>query len=586
MVLHRPAPPGRNAYLRTLSQGCRWLAAILAIAPFVLIAQPHGADGIAWAQQAKTRVAIAPIADLRRGEDRDWFARHLEDGIHDALLYTRQFAVMPVATAGLWEARLGLNPGATPAPEQLQAMGVDFFLRGTIHRVLRLARVKLRMASADPEYFADEISWEWEVDLERDSPRDAIERAMSHLLATLERPAQIRVGLESESGQPSPRASPQPTGWGPVEAFYGVTGHRALSQPDLAARIVALATFQNEPGLRGKSLGATAEALLVQALLYLPDNAARRPMLESARKAVTAAAKAEPWNARWLALKGEIHYLLRQDFEARTEASVARLRNPLDGLAYLVLGLVAGISTAQGNDWMNVALAVDPFLRSDNRPAGWHPFQGGVLDPYFANWKRLHAQRREWNSPEFVQQMKLGEQFFAQGQWEEAEAAFQAAAQGDTSDHRPLLYLARILTATGRPSAAATELRRLSGEYPEEWDIWHHLGLAHAAAERHGQAEAAFRQALEVNPDQLDPLYRLAESQMFQKDWGAARVALQRYLERKTHNARAWTFLGISETHLEHWPQAAYAFRRAMAIDPMQEQARKGLANATDHLAK
>ncbi len=580
------AAPVRKAYLRPWAMGCRWLAAILALAPLILPGQLAGADGIAWAQKAKTRVAIAPITDLRGGEDRAWIARHLEDGIRDALLYTQQFAVMPVATAGLWEARRALRPGATPTPEHLQAMGVDFLLWGTIHRVLRLVRVKVRMASADPDYFADEISWEWQVDLQRDSPRDAIERAMAHILPTLARPAQIRVGLESESGPAPSRASPQPAGWELVEAFHRVIGREAQSQPDLAARVVALTAFQNEQGLRGKSLGATAETLLVQALLYVPDNAARKPMLESALKAAAAAAKAEPWNSRWLALKGEIHYLLRQDYEAKTEASVARLRNPLDGLAYLVLGMVAGVSTARGNDWMNAALAADPFLRANNRPAGSPPFQGGVLEPYFANWQRLHAQRREWNSPEFDRQLKLGQQLFSQRQWDEAEAAFQAAAGTDASDHRPLLYLARILTETGRPAEAATDLRSLSGEYPEEWDIWFHLGLALTGAQRHAQAEEAFRHSLELNPVELQPLYHLAESQMFRKNWGGARMALRRYLEHKTHNARAWTFLGICETHLEHWPQAAHAFRRALAIDPNQDQARKGLANAAQHLAK
>jgi tetratricopeptide (TPR) repeat protein len=309
-------------------------------------------------------------------------------------------------------------------------------------------------------------------------------------------------------------------------------------------------------------------------------------VLRQALRMAADAAKLEPWNARTLALKGELHYFLKEDYESRTEASVARLRNPLEGLAYAVLALVSGLSTAEGTDWMKQALAADPYLRAAARPAGWPAFQRGALEPLVARWEQLRKGGDRWSDPEFENKIAEGETLFAEKRWDEAEDAFRAAQELQVDSHVPRLYLARIRRATGDAEGAANDLRGLAAEYPQEWEVWQEFGLALEQTEQFADAEEAFRHALDESPDEPSALFHLALVQMGGERWEAARNTLTILLEKNTRHGQAWLLLGTVETRLERWPEALHAYEQALLLDPDNEKARAGVRLAQSKVSR
>jgi tetratricopeptide (TPR) repeat protein len=261
---------------------------------------------------------------------------------------------------------------------------------------------------------------------------------------------------------------------------------------------------------------------------------------------------------------------------------VARLRNPLDGLAYAVLALVAGLSTAEGGDMMRQALAADPFLRASARPAGWPPFQRGVIQPFVARWDELAKKTGGLADPEFEKQIALGKRLYEARQWEEANEAFIAAEALETDSHLPRLYLARIRMDSGDPAGAMEDLRILAGEYPQESEVWFAYGLTLEAGELFIEAEEAFRRALEERPDEPNALYHLALAQVAREHWQDARNTLRILTERNTRHGQGWLLLGTTELQLENWRDAHAAFRQALQVDPQNEKARAGMKLAVE----
>ncbi|MBF0178499.1 MAG: tetratricopeptide repeat protein [Magnetococcales bacterium] len=183
----------------------------------------------------------------------------------------------------------------------------------------------------------------------------------------------------------------------------------------------------------------------------------------------------------------------------------------------------------------------------------------------------------------------LGTILLQTGRHDQAIAALEEAAQRMPGDAETLGHLGQALFRRGNehlaqnhPSEAEACYRRALGLVPEQPDPWNNLGLALQGLSRPDEAEAAFRQAARLDPD--DPeihanLYQLLESQGRLPD---AVTALREIARLKPGDATVRFDLGTRLFLLERHGEAEQAFREAIRIHPGHADAYNNLAILLD----
>lgn len=556
----RPCPPrarvGRSAVLR------RALLALLVLG--VLLAPLRAAR--AAPPPTPFAAAVLPFEDRRHPGQPSWLGHYLRERIAKALLRAPQAAVLGLDAAAQWQRTLGIAPTAPLTAAQLERMGVHVVVQGATHTVLGLAEIELHIRTAADDLLAGDAG-RFRVNLAEEFPGTVLRRVLEALQGA----------LLPEGSLHEPRA---PADWQAVQSLYAL-----LAEPIPAgdrgarpARVARLQPWLEHPALGGRVHEALATLLLEQALLYQPEGAARQQMLGGALRHATAALQADPQDTHRQALKGELHYFLEQYHEAKTEASIARIRNPLEGLAFVVLALVEGLSTGAAHEYLQRALAVEPFLRTEARARGSAPYQGGILEASFRTWDELRARGGLARRQDYPQILSDAIAAFDNADWEEAERLFREAAQKEEGHHVPWLYLSRILMEIGHAGEAVAPLRRLAREYPQEADVQHYLGVALLESGDAATAAAAFSRALALRPDDARSHFHLAQARMELERWPEAMRSLRAVLHADPERAEAWLRLAEVHMRLEDWPAAEEALERVLNLAPGTPEARQRLA--------
>lgn len=544
-----------------LASGVLWALLVVAL----LCAGPTARPVRAAPLTPPFGVAVVPFADRRHPDGPAWLGHFLSERIAKALLRARQVAVLPLETAALWQRTLGLRTDAPLTDAQLGRMGVQVVVQGTTQEVLALAELQLHVRTADGELLPGERGT-LRFALADEPPGQVLGRVLGRVEAALLPDAHL--------AEPHP-----PPDWKGVETLYTllatpvVPGDRGV-RPGLIARLKPLV---DTPGLGGRAHEALASLLMEQALLYLPQGAGQQLMLGEALQHATAAAAGDPTDTHRQALQAELHFFLKRDYEAKTEASIARIHNPLEPLAFVVLGLVAGLSTGEANETLGRALQIDPFLRTAARPAGSAPFQGGLLEDSFRTWEDLRARGGLATHEDYAQLLANAIAHFDRKEWDDAERLFRQAAQREDNDYTPWLYLNRILLELGHPAEAVPGLRRLAQDNPQEADILYFLGVALEDSGEPAAAADAYRKALIERPHDTRSQYRLATAEIAQRHWAEALRALRDVLHEEPENAEAWLKLGTVHMEQQDWPAARDALQRAVELEPGLQEARTRL---------
>ncbi len=560
-IARRPAGlPHPHAIILTFPRPASLLPASLALAVFFACAAP------AWAQpKAPAAAAVFPFTAQRNVEQSRWLAAFLQEELTRSLRRWGQFPLPGPEPAALWQRKFGLRGLEPPEAAQLRRMGVEVVLHGTSQLVLGLALIKMRVTGAEGELLPDGTAT-FRIELKATAPIILLAQVLGKALA----------GLSSKTPYDHPpEPLPQPAGWRQLWRYYKLrsTPHAPWDAAALARRMARLEKLAEEPALQGRVAAALAGILLEAALLDTEDRALRRGRLDAALRWAAQAVQIEPWNGDALALKGELHHFLRQEYDARTEASIARVKDPLNGLAYVVLALAAGLSTGEAAQHMKRALAVDPFLWKKNRPPEGPAFQNGVLEPVIEKWQALRAKARRRRKGSGDPRLAQGIALFENKKWTEAEKALLEAAAADEYSHAPLLYLARIQIETGNPEAASAQLRKLAVEFPQEAEIYYYLGIALERGEAYAEAIAAFQQSLREDPEYSLALLHIGTAALGGGQWERAREALRNFLSRDNRNAEGWLSYGIANARLERWEAADEAFREALNLQPGMREA-------------
>jgi predicted TPR repeat methyltransferase len=157
------------------------------------------------------------------------------------------------------------------------------------------------------------------------------------------------------------------------------------------------------------------------------------------------------------------------------------------------------------------------------------------------------------------------------GELEAAESHFGTALALLPGRPSTLLNLAAVRIARNRHAEALPLLDELLAQEPHNTDAWGHRGSALAALGRHSEAVPALEQVLAVQPQQVGALFMRAASLQVLGRVDAALAGFQRVTELDPGNAQAWTQAGGILKDMGRAPDAAHAFRQALAQGGDQE---------------
>lgn len=517
-------------------------------------------------RKAPYAAAVLPFEDNRNPGRPDWLGRYLWEAIHIRLLRAPRSAVLPLETSYMWARKLAGTGQNAPSPAFLKKMGVDVALAGSTQVVLSLGNVNLRLVGPEGD-LVPPTALEFHIRLEREPPASVLRRIMTAL----------RGGLEIAEGKATP---PLPETWPEVEKLYTLleripVANTEGARPRLIARLEPL---MGHPTLGGRVRQALALLHMEQAMLHVAKGRQRRAMLRKALAHIKAALAADPLDLTRKTLKGEIHYFLGEYFEAKTEASIARIKNPLNALAFVVLGLVSGISTGEASENFQRALAMDPFLRQSERPPGSPPFQGGLLEPYFVKWEELRARNRHLGRPEYQELLAQGIELFELGNWDAADETLRDAVKLEEGDYAPWLYLYRIMVETGAAEDAVPLLRQLARENPYQADILLYMGIALKVSGEYEAGRNVLHRYLREEPDDPDALYHLSAIDAGAGRWKDVLASMRSLVRLQPNRAEFHVGLGVSLEKLGNSKAALKSYSEALRLDPKNREARINLA--------
>jgi tetratricopeptide (TPR) repeat protein len=193
------------------------------------------------------------------------------------------------------------------------------------------------------------------------------------------------------------------------------------------------------------------------------------------------------------------------------------------------------------------ALELRPDLASAHYSLGKLLMTQTRADEAQTHFRLAIDARPDWADAHF----NLGNAFVALQRWDEAERAYRAAIELNPRLTSAYQALAELLETDGREADLERVYRRLAEQLPELSAAHYNLGqviyrmTAVAGLERIDEAEAAYRRAIEIQPD-----------------YTQAYIALGNLL--KEHPGRAHEMLAT--------------FRRAVEVDPNSAEARINLA--------
>lgn len=164
------------------------------------------------------------------------------------------------------------------------------------------------------------------------------------------------------------------------------------------------------------------------------------------------------------------------------------------------------------------------------------------------------------------------------GQALAAAPVFLKASRLEPSWLPPRLMLAKSLARLGRFGEALDILRQTTGDFPEAAEAWTQRGGVEREMTQTTAAEASFRRALELTPDDANALNNLGVALRAQDRLEEAIDFYRKALVRAPKTALVHTNLGNALDALGHADEAESHLREAVALDPRSTDAAYNLA--------
>ena len=342
----------------------------------------------------------------------------------------------------------------------------------------------------------------------------------------------------------------------------------------------AVATAQK--AIQAEAGSAAAQAAYAEALLA----AGRAPDAEAAaRKAVALQPASTAGNV-------QLAWALLAQGKAAEAETVARKASEVDarsGEAFAVLAsaIIAGdpkkwgdaIAQAQQGAFLNPR---NPVVQVE---VG-HIFEaGGNLEQAVSSYRKaLEAD------PTYVPALlALVQAQVRSGKAEDAFASVQNLVRQNPGSADAQLMLGRMLLRKGDWPGAVTALEKAAAGLPRNAEVSARLGTAYQFTRHAPEALAAYRKAVELDPKNLD--YRTTYGIMLgiNKDYAGGVAELKKVIESPGYKSPdAYLNLGWLYRNMEprRADESVAAYKRALELDPTNEQAALGMAWAYSYLKR
>ncbi|QQS46436.1 MAG: tetratricopeptide repeat protein [Acidobacteriota bacterium] len=265
--------------------------------------------------------------------------------------------------------------------------------------------------------------------------------------------------------------------------------------------------------------------------------------------------------------------LLIEKFTGQSEALARRFgpepcRKLLEAIRN---GYMAGITDVEGADSEAVKLDA-PSLRVISRLAGYEETKDRRLldeiDEIIGQVRTPHV----WLS--WIETIIPGE-----GGKEKFESVYPEIERLAGHDARTWNRLGILLAEhLKRFDEAEAAFRKAIQIDPNNAFAWNNLGNLLSDLKRFDEAEAAYRKAIEINPNYTSAWHNLGNLLSDLKRFDEAEVAYRKALEINPNYAYAWNWLGNLLSDLKRFDEAEAAYRKAIEIDPDNSEFLNSLA--------
>jgi serine/threonine-protein kinase len=284
-----------------------------------------------------------------------------------------------------------------------------------------------------------------------------------------------------------------------------------------------------------------------------------------------------PWPALWELARGNTWRQLREvqkDIDPRKEPALTVV---LLAQACAAVGDTAGAEkllrrAATARQDQVVLLAALGKLLERQGPSR--------LEEAIGYYRAARGQRRHLG-------IALSKALLGAGKAEEAEEVLQELVLRQADDLNPAFYfyLGTARMGQQRYGAAEAAYRQAIDLEPDLAEAYSNLGAASNAQQKYGRAEAACRQAIGLNPGLSEAYYHLGNALSAQGKHREAEPAFQKAIDLKPHYA-AYYNLGNARMGQERYGAAEAAFRKAIDLRPDYAEAYTNLGSALVYQGK
>ncbi len=138
-----------------------------------------------------------------------------------------------------------------------------------------------------------------------------------------------------------------------------------------------------------------------------------------------------------------------------------------------------------------------------------------------------------------------------------------------TPENKKLFQQAMAAAAKDDRKNAVALLNQVVAADPKDFVAWTELGTIHFKDNKTGDAEKAYKRALEEKPDFFVPLLNLGKLQFSKKSYDQAIETLTKAVAANTQSAEANQFLGESYLQIKKGSKAVGYLNEAIRLDPM-----------------
>jgi tetratricopeptide (TPR) repeat protein len=318
-----------------------------------------------------------------------------------------------------------------------------------------------------------------------------------------------RVELDAESYEPAfheLELSHQPLPADPEFLIQSTTGYVALGRLDNARKAL--------DQLTGVSLSDAQSIQVASLLLSIHENDAAISLIQKLNRGHS------PSQATWAQFDLALAYLLAGNYEKAVEQALANTEavrpavsgSPGPAQAWSVMGIAyahlkegersanafwqaANLAPDEEEHWLNLTREL---MERSRHPEAIKAVQSGLAA----------------NPKSYALHLRLGAAYLAAGHYPEAESVFRDLVAAGDPLPTGYIGLAQVLLRTGRAEEAATELGDAEKKLGPKFLVSYFHGLALDRAGKPSEASAAFREAVQLNPNSVEAHLNLGKIEL------------------------------------------------------------------------